>query len=71
MLETFLYGDQAHANEDKRAIFDRWKEIGPMHAVLENCFEYVVGQTTKYIVWLAAKNAEGIKALEQLPSRAP
>jgi hypothetical protein len=63
VLETFLYGDQAHANPDKKAIFDTWREIGPIHVVLENCFEFAVCEVLKYVFWLAAMNNDAIKAL--------
>jgi hypothetical protein len=65
VLETFLYGDQAHANPDKKAIFETWKEIGPIHAVLENFFEFAVCVVLRYAFWLAAMNKDAIKALEE------
>lgn len=65
VLETFLYGDQAHANDDKRMIFETWKEIGTLHIVLENFFEYAVCETIRYVLWLAAMNVDTIRTLEQ------
>ena len=63
--DTFLYGDQAHANADKRIMFEMWK-VGPIYSVFESFFEYAVGETIRYILWLAAMNVDRIKALEQL-----
>jgi hypothetical protein len=64
--DTFLYGDQAHANADKRIVLETWKEVGPVYSVLENFFEQAVCETIRYILWLAAMNVDTIKALEQL-----
>jgi hypothetical protein len=65
IIETFLYGDQAHTNADKRAIFETWKEIGPVYIVLENFFEYAVCEILRYILWLTTLNVIAIKALAQ------
>jgi|ERR1035441_10539613 hypothetical protein len=65
ILETFLYGDQAHTNTDKRAILETWKKLGPFYIVLENCFECVVCETLRYILWLTTVNVDAIKTLEQ------
>jgi hypothetical protein len=65
ILETFLYGDQAHANASRRGTLETWKEIGPIYVLLENFFEYTVCETLRYIQWLAAMNVDAIKALEQ------
>ena len=65
VLETFLYGDQAHANPDKKAIFETWKEIGPIHVVLENFFEFAVCEVLRYVFWLASINRDAIRMLEQ------
>ena len=64
ILETFLYGDQAHTNEDKRTVYLAWKEVPAVHAYLESTFEYTVGRTIRYIFWLARLNEETIKTLE-------
>jgi hypothetical protein len=60
-----MYGDQAHANEDKRATFETWKEFEPTYLFLENCFENAVFQLTRYILWMAAINVVTIRALEE------
>jgi hypothetical protein len=65
VLETFLYGDQAHANPDKKAIFETWKEIGPIHIVLENLFEHAACEVLRYVFWLAAMNNDAIRGLEK------
>jgi hypothetical protein len=65
VLETFLYGDQAHVNDDKRIILETWKEIGPIYIVFENFFEYAVCETMRYISWLAEMNVEALRVLEQ------
>ena len=67
--EIFLYGDLVHANskphDDKRSIFELWRENKVIYSILENSFEYTVGETIKYILWLAAMNADAITTLEQ------
>jgi hypothetical protein len=65
VLQTILYGDQAHANEAQRNILKTWREIGPVFTVLENFFESAVCETLRYILWLAAVNSDAIKILEQ------
>jgi len=67
--EIFLYGSLVHANakppDDKRSVFELWRENRVVYPVLENFFEYTAGETIKYILWLAAMNADAIKAIEQ------
>jgi hypothetical protein len=65
VLETFLYGEHAHANPDKRAVLETWKEIAPIYSVLENFFEFTVGEVLKYVYWLASMNRDAIRTLEQ------
>ncbi|HXB70976.1 MAG TPA: hypothetical protein VNY05_22265 [Candidatus Acidoferrales bacterium] len=65
IIETFLYGEQAHTNSDKRAVLETWKEIRPVYIVLENFFEYAVCETLRYILWLSTMNVGAIRALEQ------
>ncbi len=65
IVETFLYGDQAHANDDKRPTFEKWKEMGAIHVVLENFFEYSVCEIIRYVLWLAAMNVDAIRTLEK------
>jgi hypothetical protein len=63
ILETFLYGDLAHINEDKRATYERWRS-GPANLLLESRFEGIVGEITRFVLWLARMNDETIKTLE-------
>jgi hypothetical protein len=60
-----MYGEQAHANEDKRRKLDALNEVAPIYTVLENFFEYAVCEIARFVVWLAAMNADAIKTLEQ------
>jgi hypothetical protein len=66
VLETFLYGDQAHTNIDKRVTLETWKKLGPIYVLLENCFEYVVCDILRYILWATTINVDAIKVLEAL-----
>jgi hypothetical protein len=72
ILEIFLYGNLVHANskphDDKRRVFESWRKNKIAYPILENYFEYIVGETIKYILWLAAVNADAIMALEQMAS---
>jgi hypothetical protein len=63
ILDTFLYGDLAHANDDKRPTYELWRS-GPAALILESTFEYIVGQVLKYIYWLRNMNVEAIRVLE-------
>jgi hypothetical protein len=66
--DIFLYGHLVHANsrphDDKRHVFESWRETKEFYPVLENFFEYAAGETIRYIFWLAAMNADAILALE-------
>ena len=63
VLETFLYGNLAHANEDKRKRLVIWKSL-PVGLLLESTFEYIVGEVMRFIFWLARMNVEAIQVLE-------
>ena len=67
--EIFLYGNLVHANskphDDKRSVFESWRANTMVYPMLENFFEYTVGETLRYILWLAAINVDAIKALEE------
>ena len=65
ILETFLYGDLAHANEDKRKTREIWRAL-PVGLLFESTFEYVVGELMRFIFWLARMNDEAIQFLERL-----
>lgn len=73
ILEVFLYGDLVHVNskpnDDKRSVFESWRENKVAYLVLENFFEYAVGEIISYISWLAAMNVTTITNLEQTISR--
>ena len=66
--EIFLYGDLVHANskpnDDKRGVFESWRQNKVAFPILENFFEYTAGETIRFILWLAAMNNDAIKALE-------
>src|ERR1039458_4761839 len=71
IVDTFMYGDQAHTNDDQRATLEAWKVFGPAYLFLENCFEYAVVQVVRYIAWQAGKNVDAIRVLEQATSESP
>lgn len=68
ILETFLYGDLAHVNDEKRDEYERWK-AGPMNLLLESKFEQIVGEVMRFVCWLAKMNDETIKTLEGSTTR--
>ena len=63
ILETFLYGDLAHVNAEKRSTYEKWK-AGPMWLLLESKFEQIVGEVMEFVFWLARMNDESIRGLE-------
>ena len=65
ILEAFLYGDLAHANEDKRKTCEIWRAL-PVGLLLESTFEYVVGELMRFMFWLARMNDEAIQFLDRL-----
>jgi hypothetical protein len=62
ILETFLYGDLAHVNDQKRAVYEKWR-AGPASLLLESRFEHIVGEVMRFVFWLARMNEETIKTL--------
>jgi hypothetical protein len=63
ILETFLYGDLAHVNDEKRAIYEKWR-AGPASLLLESRFEQIVGEVMRFVFWLARMNEDSIRTLE-------
>jgi hypothetical protein len=63
VLETFVYGDHAHANDDKRVEYQKWRS-GPFNLILESHFEFVLGHVLRFIFWLERINKTAISNLE-------
>jgi len=65
VLETFVYGDHAHANDDKRAEYQKWRS-GPVNLILESHCEYVLGHVLRLILWLEQMKKTAIPKLESI-----
>lgn len=65
VLDTFVYGDHAHANDDKRVEYQKWRS-GPVNLILESRFECVLGHVLRFIFGLEQMNKTAISNLERV-----
>ena len=63
VLETVLYGDLAHANHDKRPIFEEWREAAPFGTLVEFFYEEAVAGIVQFVVACQQFNEEIIRRL--------
>ena len=63
LLDTFVYGNHAHANDEKRTMYEQWRS-GPLNLVLESYFEWVAGEVLRFVFWLERVNEKAIQALD-------
>jgi hypothetical protein len=60
---VFVYGGLAHANPQKYKRFQEWMSAPPASALMQNCFNIILGQVLHAIVYISKVNE---KAMEQL-----
>ena len=63
VLETFIYGDIAHTNDDKRKRFQHWKSL-PQFPMIQNQFEQAAENTCRYIGMLRGNNDYYLRTLQ-------
>lgn len=65
LLEIFLYGDLAHANQDKRETFNAWMNT-PMDPLMEFYFEDIAAEVFRIIYEMTNLNRRTIEYLQTL-----
>lgn len=63
LLEVFMYGGLAHANDDKRAEYENWT-TGDLASIMQCFFEETVAEVLRVIVSFENMNDRTIKLLE-------
>ena len=64
ILDTFVYGGLAHANANKKALYDEWKQIPFIFPMLENEFVSSLMTVLAVIAHIANINEKAIKELK-------
>lgn len=66
VLETVLYGDLAHANDNKRPMFEEWREAAPFGTLVQFYYEEAVARVVQFVVACQQFNEEIIRRLESV-----
>jgi hypothetical protein len=64
LLDIFIYGGLAHANPQKKAIYDEWKKMGFAYQFLEVEFCSVLEAVLRAICHVAGINKKAIEEIE-------
>lgn len=56
VVEVLLYGDLAHANDDKRPVFEDWRDPPQLYAMIQAEFEVAVAHISNFIFQLRGFN---------------
>ena len=64
LLDIFIYGGLAHANPQKKAIYDEWKKMGFVYQILEVEFCSVLEVVLRAILCVAGINKKAMKETE-------
>ncbi|MGA9388026.1 MAG: hypothetical protein WBV70_04275, partial [Candidatus Bathyarchaeia archaeon] len=64
LLDIFIYGGLAHANPQKKAIYDEWKKMGFVYQFLEVEFCSVLEVVLRAILSVAGINKKAMKETE-------
>jgi hypothetical protein len=65
LLDIFIYGGLAHANAQKKAIYDEWKKMGFVYQILEVEFCGVLEVVLRAILYVAGINKKAMKETER------
>lgn len=66
IMETFVYGGLAHANEKKQIIFKEWMEFPPSAALFEAAFVFILVRVLNAIDYISVINESVIKGLKNI-----
>jgi hypothetical protein len=71
LFEVFMYGDLAHANDDKRAEYEKWMKHPIAAPMMPVFFDEIVGVLLCSILTSHAMNERTIRQLESFPPDQP
>ena len=71
LFEVFMYGDLAHANDDKRADYEKWMKHPAATPILPVFFDEIVGVLLGGILSFHAMNKRTSQQLETFPHHQP
>jgi hypothetical protein len=63
VMEVFLYGGLAHANPPKVERFKEWMSFPPAAALLQNCFNIILGNVLRALDYIRLVNETTIQQL--------
>jgi hypothetical protein len=66
VMDTFIYGGFAHANEDKEKLFKEWQSIPPFFPLIENEFVSSLIKVLDKINYVKNLNIKALKELETI-----
>lgn len=71
LFEAFMYGDLAHANDNKRADFEKWMKHPAAAAMMPVFFDEIVGVLLRSLFSFRTMNERTIQHLESFPAEQP
>ena len=71
IIETVLYGDLAHANDDKRPIFQEWRDAAPFGTMIDFYYEDAVSTVVQFIASCQRFNDKILQHEETTRSSSP
>lgn len=69
ILEVFIYGGLAHANPEKKIIYDKWMLMPPLGNILLNEFCVILAQVLSVINFITELNRHAIEEIERLSTQ--
>jgi hypothetical protein len=67
VYEVFLWGGLAHANREKKSLYDEWATEPGIFAFLQLVFVSVVVEVLGAVLWMRRINCDSIALLEKAP----
>ena len=65
IFEVFMYGSIAHANKDKKTIYDAWMQMPAVAGLVVFMFEGIIARMIRVILSFRAMNERTIQVLQQ------
>jgi hypothetical protein len=66
IIDTFIYGGFAHANEEKELLFKEWRNIPMFFPIIENEFVYSLIKILEVISFIRNLNLEALEELKTI-----
>ena len=63
VMNVFIYGGLAHANPEKYRRYKEWMSFPPVAAILQACFNMILGEILHALAYIAQVNDATIKQL--------